>query len=114
MPNATIQALYQIASDTLSEDEGRVYEVLNDARDHSENDPSQSLQLAEHAKNLAEKINFQAGIAWSLRESGSTYHHLGEHDLALGRLGSSVKMFETLGNPYGLLGRAMLNLMGSV
>jgi diguanylate cyclase (GGDEF)-like protein len=111
MLNAAIQALYQIA-DTLSEDEGRIYEVLNDARDHSENDPSQSLKLAEHAKTLAESINFLPGIAWSLRESGSTHHHLGEHDLALEQLNNSVKMFETLGILAGVA--SSTNVIGHI
>ncbi len=112
MFDSNAQALYQIDLSTLSKDQKRVFEVLYEARDKSENDPHQSLALAEQAKILAQEIDFQAGIAWYWRECGSTNHNLGKQDVALEQLELSIKMFEDLGILAGVA--SSMNVIGHI
>lgn len=61
-----------------------------------------ALELANEAKNIAEKLNFKKGIANSYNNIGTIYWYQGNYFHSIKQYSASLKIFEEIGNKQGI------------
>ncbi|HEV2831968.1 MAG TPA: tetratricopeptide repeat protein, partial [Hanamia sp.] len=97
-------ALAQIESETLvsSKDTALVNSLIKESSTHFNDDRGQALNLATQAKALAEKINYPAGVAYSLKNIGIVYYFDGKYLEALDNYNQSLKIFQDIKDNVGI------------
>ena len=71
--------------------------------------PEEAVGVATEAKDLAEKLNFQKGLAYSLKALGMPYYFQGDFMTVLVFWKQSYEKFEAIGYKPG-----MANLLGNI
>ena len=79
-----------------------VNSLLQQSKDQTKTDPDKAISLAIQAKDLAEKINFQQGVAYALKAIGQVYKKQGKYLEALDNYRQSIKIFEDIKDNVGV------------
>ncbi|HEY9115314.1 MAG TPA: adenylate/guanylate cyclase domain-containing protein [Bacteroidales bacterium] len=74
--------------------------------------PDEAVGIATEAKDLAEKLDFQKGIAYSLKALGMPYYFQGDYITVLVFWKQSYEKFEAIGDKKGMAN--MLNNIGAI
>jgi adenylate cyclase len=74
--------------------------------------PEEAVGIATEAKNLAEKLDFQKGIAYSLKALGMPYYFQADYITVLVFWKQSYEKFEAIGDKKGMAN--MLNNIGAI
>lgn len=74
--------------------------------------PEDAMSYSVHAKDLAEKLNYQRGVASALKSLGFIYFGEGRYKEVLSYWNQSLHVFESIGDEIGVSN--MLNNLGSV
>lgn len=83
-------------------DTTRVNTLLQQSKEHFNDDPAISISLAFQAKELAEKINFLKGKAYALKNIGLGYYYQEKYLETLEYWNESLKIFEQLNDEIGI------------
>ena len=94
------------------EDTVKVNTLIALSSDLCRSAPSEAIQLSTEAKNLAEQLNFQKGVAYALKYIGMGYYFQGKYPEALDYWELSLTKFESINNTAGIAN--MLNNLGAV
>jgi class 3 adenylate cyclase/uncharacterized protein HemY len=99
-----LTAFAQLRSETefSSKDTALVNSLIKQSSTHFNDDRGQALNLATQAKALAEKINFPAGVAYSLKNIGIVYYFDGKYLEALDNYNQSLKIFQDIKDNVGI------------
>jgi serine phosphatase RsbU (regulator of sigma subunit)/Tfp pilus assembly protein PilF len=104
----SLRALLQ----TGQEDTIRVNNLLSLSSNLSRSSPLEAIKLGNDAKDLAEKLNFRKGLAYSLKYIGMGYYYLGRYPETINYWKQSLETFESLNDSVGIAN--LLNNIGAV
>ncbi len=79
-----------------------VNSLLQQSKDQTKTDPDKAISLAVQAKDLAEKIHFQQGLAYALKAIGQVYKKQGKYLEGLDYYRQSIKIFEEIKDNVGV------------
>src|SRR5438094_4699301 len=79
---------------SMSNDSAEVIKLNKQAYNDRLTDPSQTIKEANKALNLANKLNFKAGIAEAYRVLGIGYYNSNQPEKAIGYYLTALKYFE--------------------
>jgi len=88
--------------ENLSGDTAKVNKLLDESKALFIDDPEKSINLSTQAVDLADKINFQKGKAYALKNIGIAYYFQGKYLEALQYYTESVHIFEELKDNVGI------------
>ncbi len=89
-----------------------VNSLLQQSREHFNDDPDKALALAIQAKELAEKNSFENGVGYALKNIGICYFNQSKYLEALDFWNQAIKVFESINDKVGVSN--MLANIGSV
>lgn len=84
------------------EDTGKVNTLLALSKKYFGTDPNQAIVVAKQAKELSGKLNFQRGIAYSLKNIGIGYYGQAKYIETLDNWNESLAAFDSLGDNAGV------------
>jgi class 3 adenylate cyclase/tetratricopeptide (TPR) repeat protein len=93
-------------------DTGKVNNLILMSGKYCRTDKAKAINFAIEAQELAEKLNFNKGVAYSLKALGMAYYFQGEIPDALVYWQQSLQKFEEIGDQLGMSN--MLNNLGAV
>ena len=99
--NPVIDSLENLLQISTEQDTTRVNLLNETAFQLYSIDPEKTLQYAQEAGKLADKLNFKKGKAASLRNIGIIYHHQGNYPKALEYYQKSLQINEEMGDKKG-------------
>ncbi|HQX72086.1 MAG TPA: adenylate/guanylate cyclase domain-containing protein [Chitinophagaceae bacterium] len=92
----------QPATTDIPGDTTRVNSLLQQSKENFTNDPDNAISLANEAKALADRIDFQKGKALALKNIGIVYYFQGKHLEALDYYTQSLEVFKIIGDNSGI------------
>ena len=92
----------QPATTDIPGDTTRVNSLLQQSKENFTNDPDKAISLANEAKALADRIDFQKGTALALKNIGIVYYFQGKHLEALDYYTQSLEVFKKIGDNSGI------------
>jgi len=92
----------QPATTDIPGDTTRVNSLLQQSKENFTNDPDKAISLANEAKALADRIDFQKGKALALKNIGIVYYFQGKHLEALDYYTQSLEVFKIIGDNSGI------------
>ncbi len=92
----------QPATTDIPGDTTRVNSLLQQSKENFTNDPDKAISLANEAKALADRIDFQKGTALALKNIGIVYYFQGKHLEALDYYTQSLEVFKIIGDNSGI------------
>ena len=92
----------QPATTDIPGDTTRVNSLLQQSKENFTNDPDKAINLANEAKALADRIDFQKGKALALKNIGIVYYFQGKHLEALDYYTQSLEVFKIIGDNSGI------------
>lgn len=84
----------------IVDEKQQVRELISASWEMRRSYPSDSLDLALKARELSVKINFDEGVAYSYRNSGTAYYLLSKYNQALIDLEKALDYFESVKDDY--------------
>jgi PAS domain S-box-containing protein len=84
----------------IVDEKQQVRELISASWEMRRSYPSDSLDLALKARDLSRKINFEEGVAYSYRNSGTAYYLLSKYNQALIDLEKALDYFESVKDAY--------------
>lgn len=98
---ADVDSLVKILNDkSKPDDSGRVKTILNLANILIYTDPDSSMKYSEQALQIAQKLNWQKGIALSLRQQGYVYYVSSDYVKAMDFCIRALKVGEGMNNDF--------------
>jgi len=79
-----------------------VNSLLQQSKRYFTDSPAKAISLALQAKNLAEKIHYQSGEAYALKNIGITYYYQGNFIEALDFYHQSLRFFQSINDYVGI------------
>ena len=110
-PNNPVDSL-KTALKTVTVDTTRVNTLLALCGNIVRSAPKDAIRYANEAKDLAVKLNFKKGLAYSYKSLGMAYYFQGNYIETLLYWQQSLKTFESIGDKLGIAN--MLNNLGAV
>ncbi len=104
----SLKALIEIAVD----DTNKVNSIIDLSQIICRSDPNQSIEFAIKAMELAEKLNYQKGVAYALKYIGMGYYFQGDYIQTINFWQQSLNIFELMGDKQGESN--MLNNLGAI
>ena len=89
-----------------------VNNLLQQSKDHFNDDPVKAIDLAKQAKELAATINFDKGEAYALKNIGIVYFYQGKYVETLDFWNQSIAIFERINDDVGVAN--LLNNLGAL
>ncbi|MEO8794788.1 MAG: adenylate/guanylate cyclase domain-containing protein [Daejeonella sp.] len=89
-----------------------VNELIDQTKTYFNSDPKKAINLAKQSRQMAQKINYRKGEAYSLKNLGIAYYILGDYESTLTSWQSSLKIFESINDELGVAN--LLSNIGSV
>ncbi len=86
----------------LVDEKQQVRELISASWEMRRSYPGDSLELALKARDLSLKINFEEGVAYSYRNSGTAYYLLSKYNQALIDLEKALDYFESVKDDYAI------------
>lgn len=83
-------------------DSNIVNNLIQQSKTHFTDTPSLAIELANKARVIAEKIGFQKGEAYALKNIGITYYYQGKYLEALDHYRQSLKIFTDIQDNVGI------------
>ncbi|MEO5649735.1 MAG: tetratricopeptide repeat protein, partial [Ginsengibacter sp.] len=105
-------AQLQSESQVSAKDTALVNNLIKQSSTHFNDDRNRALDLATQAKALAEKIDYLAGVAYSLKNIGIVYYFEGKYLEALDNYNQSLKIFRSIKDNVGIAN--LYNNIGSI
>ncbi|MCX6269809.1 MAG: tetratricopeptide repeat protein [Bacteroidetes bacterium] len=99
-----------LASET--DDTNKVNTLLALSKQYYNSAPQEAINYSIRARNLAQQLNFQRGVAYSLKNIGIAYYMQSKYLETLDYWSQSLKVFETLGDKVGVAN--LLSNIGAV
>ncbi len=93
-------------------DTNKVNTLLTLSKKYFGSAPHSSIKFGEQAKVLSEKLDYQNGLAYSLKNIGIAYYLQGQYVEALDNWNQSLKVFESLNDKVGVAN--MLSNIGAI
>lgn len=109
--NRTIDSLIVIL-ETTKDDTTRVELLLSLSRNLYIAQPEEAIRFANDAKNLAEELNYQKGLAYALKNIGLGYYFQGNYFETINYWQQSLNIFEATGDKVGVSN--LLSNLGAV
>ena len=97
---------------TAEEDSVFVNKLIQKSKEYFTDSPAKAIALATQAKTIAEKIHFEKGQAYALKNIGITYYFQGKYLEALDYYQQSLKFFKEINDNIGIAN--MYNNIGVV
>ena len=97
---------------TAADDSFKVNNLILLSRQYFGADSSLALQYASQAKDLAEKVDYKAGVANSLKTTGIVYYTQGNYMEALDYWNKAMQVYESIGDEVGVAN--MLSNIGAI
>lgn len=93
-------------------DTNTVNTLIQSSKENFGTDPAKSIQLAKQAQKLAQQIDFNKGIALSLKTIGIAYYYQGNDLEALSYYQQALTIFKSIGDEAGVSN--IQNNMGAI
>ena len=94
------------------EDTLTVNSLLQQSSEQLTKDQQKAIDIANHAKDVAEKIDFPKGIAYAFKNIGLAYYYLGKYVESLQNWNESLQVFEQIHDETGIAN--MLNNIAAI
>lgn len=95
-----------------SADTIKINQLLKQSKDNFSEAPEKAISIAEQAKQLAESVNFQEGVAYALKNIGIAYYYQGKDVEALDYWKQSLEIFKSIKDEVGEAN--ILNNIGAI
>ncbi|HET7115355.1 MAG TPA: adenylate/guanylate cyclase domain-containing protein [Hanamia sp.] len=99
--NSQIDSIKKVLSGA-KEDSSKVNSLLSLSREFFSISPQEAINYAIEAKELAEKIDYKKGIAYSYKNIGIVYYMQANYVESLGNYDKSLAMFDSLNDKVGV------------
>jgi adenylate cyclase len=99
--NAQIDSLKNVLS-KANDDTFKVHLLLVLSKKYFSNAPEKAIEYAQQAKQLAEQLNFQKGLAYAYKNIGIGYYWQGNYVEAIHSYQKSLAVFDSLGDKVGI------------